>query len=645
MTPSLPRMVLPAGGAAGLSAIAWVGAGYLSGHPLALAITVLIGVVFVAGMAELWRFDRDSSRLRRALPLVDAPPPALADWLAQVPDALRAAVRLRLDGHRLPLPGPAMTPYLVGLLALLGMLGTFLGMVVTLQGTGLALQQASNLAGMRDSLAAPVKGLGLAFGTSVAGVAASAVLGLMSALSRRQRLRVAQQLDAAIAGPLHGLSRAHRDEAAQARLQAQMQQADDRVHELARQLAGHMHQQSAHMATLLQQQAQWLPALADRLQAAMEQLDAQGRRTGEQLLAGQAHAQQRIEAAFQGLATAVGQALQHSLADGAQRAADTLGPAVQATLDGLAQQAQSLHAQLGAHTRQQVDALAAAVDARAAAWLQSLSERQAAQGQALTAAVGDRLEAAALRLDGAAQALGGAWQAAAERHERQAAERDAQRLAAWLQALEASAARIGAQVEGQARATVAEVARLAHGAAEAPRAAAEVVAQLREQLSDSLARDQALLAERTRVLATLDTLLDAVRHNAGAQKAAIDTLVASTADWLAQASSRFDARAEAQAARLEALAGQLGEGAADVASLGQALVAAVDGFARAGEALTGHLQRLDESLGQAMARSDEQLAYYVAQAREVIDLSLSAQQQIVADLQRVAAGRLAPAGA
>jgi DNA anti-recombination protein RmuC len=89
----------------------------------------------------------------------------------------------------------------------------------------------------------------------------------------------------------------------------------------------------------------------------------------------------------------------------------------------------------------------------------------------------------------------------------------------------------------------------------------------------------------------------------------------------------------------------LGEGAADVASLGQALVAAVDGFARAGEALTGHLQRLDESLGQAMARSDEQLAYYVAQAREVIDLSLSAQQQIVADLQRVAAGRLAPAGA
>ena len=40
-----------------------------------------------------------------------------------------------------------------------------------------------------------------------------------------------------------------------------------------------------------------------------------------------------------------------------------------------------------------------------------------------------------------------------------------------------------------------------------------------------------------------------------------------------------------------------------------------------------------------MARSDEQLAYYVAQAREVIDLSILSQKQIVEDLQQLAAGR------
>ena len=34
-------------------------------------------------------------------------------------------------------------------------------------------------------------------------------------------------------------------------------------------------------------------------------------------------------------------------------------------------------------------------------------------------------------------------------------------------------------------------------------------------------------------------------------------------------------------------------------------------------------QRIEGAIGQSMSRSDEQLAYYVAQAREVIDLSLA----------------------
>ena len=44
---------------------------------------------------------------------------------------------------------------------------------------------------------------------------------------------------------------------------------------------------------------------------------------------------------------------------------------------------------------------------------------------------------------------------------------------------------------------------------------------------------------------------------------------------------------------------------------------------------------VEHTLSQAMARSDEQLAYYVAQAREVIDLSISSQQGIVEDLRRL----------
>ena len=40
---------------------------------------------------------------------------------------------------------------------------------------------------------------------------------------------------------------------------------------------------------------------------------------------------------------------------------------------------------------------------------------------------------------------------------------------------------------------------------------------------------------------------------------------------------------------------------------------------------------------QALARSDEQLDYYVAQAREVIELSVGAQKQIIDALQQLAA--------
>src|SRR6201999_4592839 len=109
--------------------------------------------------------------------------------------SLRNAVRLRVEGERVALPSPSLTPYLVGLLVLLGMLGTLLGMMATLRGTGMALESATDLEAIRGSLAAPVKGLGVAFGTSIAGVASSAMLGLLSALCRRERLQAVQQLD------------------------------------------------------------------------------------------------------------------------------------------------------------------------------------------------------------------------------------------------------------------------------------------------------------------------------------------------------------------------------------------------------------------------------------------------------------------
>ena len=49
----------------------------------------------------------------------------------------------------------------------------------------------------------------------------------------------------------------------------------------------------------------------------------------------------------------------------------------------------------------------------------------------------------------------------------------------------------------------------------------------------------------------------------------------------------------------------------------------------------GRLERIEGVLEKSLARSDDPLAYYVAQAREVIDLSLLAQKQMVDDLRQV----------
>ncbi|MEE7567091.1 hypothetical protein HH297_12075, partial [Xanthomonas sp. Kuri4-3] len=57
------------------------------------------------------------------------------------------------------------------------------------------------------------------------------------------------------------------------------------------------------------------------------------------------------------------------------------------------------------------------------------------------------------------------------------------------------------------------------------------------------------------------------------------------------------------------------------------------------EALMQRLEHVGGALDASLARSDEQLAYYVAQAREVIDLSVLSQKQIIEELQQLAGRR------
>jgi hypothetical protein len=939
---------------AGLAAACWIAASYVGSNALALSVTLLIVVCYLAGALELRRYAQATNTLTRAVDGLTAPPASLATWLEPLHPSLRNAVRLRVEGERVALPGPALTPYLVGLLVLLGMLGTLLGMVATLRGTGLALESATDLQAIRASLAAPVKGLGFAFGTSIAGVATSAMLGLLSALCRRARLEAAQALDVKIATSLRIYSQAHQREEG---------------------------------FKLMQRQADVMPTLVDRLQTMMTVIEQQSLALNERQLASQEAFHGKTEAVYTRLAGSVERSLRDSVADSARAASAALQPVMEATMAGLARETAALHGavseavqrqldglssgfdtttakvagiwndalaghqrsseELAAHCRGSMERVTEAFELRSAAlldgvsarldatagsvsqaWSDALSRQERAgeklaldNQQALAAAAAtfeahsasllrgvgqshadlqtelasrdeqrlavwtdklgtmasalstewaaagmqtaqhqqeicetlaqtardmsaqtqahasetiaeinrlveaaaeapkaaanlhaeiasrdeQRLAAWTDKLGSMASTLSAEWaavgtqtaqrqqeicetlaqtardmsaqtqahasdtiaeinrlvvaaaeapKAAANLHaeiasrdeqrlaawtdklgsmattlsnewaqvgtktaQRQQeicetlaqtarvmsaqtqahasetiaeinrlveaaseapkaaanlhaeiASRDEQRLAAWTDKLGSMAttlsnewAQVGtktaqrqqeicetlaqtarditAQTQTHASDTIAEIGQLVQAASEAPKAAAEVVAELRQKLSDSMVRDTAMLQERSRLLETLETLLDAVNHASGQQRTTVDALVATSADLLERVGTRFTDQVELETGKLGAVAAQVTGSAVEVASLGEAFGAAVQMFGESNDKLVAHLQRIETALDKSLARSDEQLAYYVAQAREVVDLSVMSQKQIVEDLQHLARQR------
>jgi len=707
----------------GAVAVVWIGAGFVESSFLALAMTAIIGAVYVFGALELRQFRQATSTLATALTSIPESLTDLNDWLAGVPSSLQNPVRLRIEGERVGLPGPALTPYLVGLLVMLGMLGTFLGMVVTLKGAVFALEKTTDLEAMRSALAVPVKGLGLAFGTSVAGVAASAMLGLMSAFSRRERMLAAQLLDTRIATVLRRFSLTH---------------------------------QRQETFKALQLQSQALPQVVDKLQAMMTQMEGMSQQLNQRLLSNQEDFHSNVKGVYTELASAVDKSLRESLSQSAHAAGESIKPLVEAAMSGIAQEAKTMHERMADTVQAQLDGLSArfsaTADTVAGTWTAALSSHEQANA-GIVANVGRSLEAFNASFEQRSAALVAKLGDTYASLQAGQAESDQHRQQAWTQSLEAMAAALAhelqetsAQTLGQQRQicdtlprtaqhiteqaqagaskSLAEttrligsaeelmrsriaseaqwieqhrermdqlagllrtelgalkdeeaargnaaverlgqlqaaltshlttlgtaleepITRLIHTASEAPRAAAEVIGQLREQVSTSVARDNELLEERSRIMQTLNALLDAINHASVEQRAVIDSLVASSAAALNAAGNAFSDNVASEAAKLSDIAAHVTSSAVDVASLSEAFGFAVNSFNEANEKLIANLQRIEGALDKSMSRSDEQLAYYVAQAREIIDLSMTSQKEVLEELRQLPATQAALEG-
>ena len=700
----------------GAIAILWVAYGFLGGNLLALVMTLIVAAAYLAGALELQAYRRDTGAFGVAVAALERTPGSLADWLATLPASLQTPVRLRVEGMRVGMPGPTMAPYLVGLLVMLGMLGTFLGMVVTLSGAAFALEGTTDLQAVRAAFAVPIKGLGLSFGTSVAGVAASAMLGLMLAIVKRERMLEAQALDLKIAGVLHRFTDAFQRE----------------------QTLG-----------ALQKQSEALPLVADQMQAAMLRMEALSQQLNDRLQVNQERFHLEVKEVYTELARSVDQSLRTSMAQSANQAADTIKPVVVAAMAALADESSQQQTRTATALQSQLETLAAHLAATAGsvtdAWQRAVANQDRA-GAALAGTLEKTLSEFVQKFENRSIAM---VQDVKESHVAAnvaQANQDASRLAAWVQSLEAIArtirhdreqaslaaeaqqqqlsdtwlnaantisdhakesaiqtvnalSRMGDVAQDMARSRLelestwadaqrermekmlsmlqselitlreeeamrgsaaverlaelqanvgthlaalgvsleAPIARLMVTASEAPRAAAEVIGQLRQEVSLSAARDNELLEERTRILATLNNLLAGINHASLEQRTVIDALVTSSATALESTSQNFAAKIDVEAAKLAGIAAHVTSSAVDVAALGDTLGFSMRSFNEANQKLISNLQGIEGALGKSLARSDDQLAYYVAQAREIIDLSVMAQKEMVEAMQQLSA--------
>lgn len=603
--------------ATGLAVVAWIGQGFFGSDVLALTVTGIIALVYGLGFVELTGFRRTTHQLAQRLSHAPDNREQLAGWLAGLPESVQFAVQKRIDGHFAALPSPQLTPYLVGLLVMLGLLGTFAGMIVTLSGAASALDGSTDLSAIRSALAAPIAGLSLAFGTSIAGVAASAMLGLASTLSRRERLQVSRQLDNTLRQRLQHLS------------------------------ADYQRQQTLQA---LQIQASALPQMATAMETMTARMEQLGQQLEQSLSRNQQQFHSTVGSHYQSLADSVAKSLENALDTSTRLAAERIEPIVTEAMSQLQKEAGDLQERWSATSQQQLSELAegfkTTTQDAGERWQQNLLAQQqvsAEQQQALQ----DASQQAQLQLMGQLQDYQAQFREESAQlvsHQQQGIETLINSISEQLTALRGQEAAYGEAANerlAQLEATVtrhlselgasleAPMTRLIETASETPKAAAEVIARLQQEMTRNSERENELLEERQRLVQELDSLLESQRGNADSQRQAVDALISGAGDTLTGIGERFNTLIQAQSQQLGTLGQELTGSSQEVAALSEAFLQAVELFSTSNRQLQKSLAKNQQALDSASTRHDEQLAYYVAQAREVIDLSLSSQKEVI----------------
>lgn len=616
----MTRLLFAGAFAIGLIAIIWIGRLFFGVDALGLGVTVLICVAYLVGTLELISFRRSTATITQALECVDESKDDFNAWLGRIAPSLQNTVRSRVNGARIALPAPVATPYLVGLLVMLGLIGTFVGMVDTLRGAVVALEGTSELEAIRAGLAAPIEGLGLAFGTSVAGVAASAMLGLLSTISRRERLLASQELDTFIHSHMAHYSMSH---------------------------------QQTQAFVAIQEQAKALPNVVEQLSTLATSVEQMSERVSDQLVQNQQQFHARVADLYGELNTAIDQSLKSTLRESAEQLSAVVQPMAEQTFkkldDATVTTQQTLHQQTEAqlstlrdlslgHQTQSQDALMATL------------QQQTVSADSLLAKVSETVDAAMADLQSHStnifKSVSDSNAKLAEQQSQQAEkisavmqqelsnirEQESTRNAAALSSLSQIETVFAKQLSDLGQALEEPMTRLIKTASETPKAAAEVIEKLRGEMTKNIARDNDLLKERKVLMQQLEGLSKTLDDNSRGQREAVDHLLAHSAETLTSVGSQFSEHVHSESAKLSDVAQHFASSSVEMASLSEAFNAAVNMFRESNTQLIENLTRIEASLEKSTSRSDEQLAYYVSQAREIIDHNMMSHQHIIAAL-------------
>jgi hypothetical protein len=363
--------------------------------------------------------------------------------------------------------------------------------------------------------------------------------------------------------------------------------------------------------------------VVDQLQTLMTSMERMGQQLNTQWISNQESFHRQVTGVYTDLASAIDKSLRDSLMQSAQVAGDSIRPVVEAAMQGIAHEAQAAHARMTVTTQTQLDTLTSRFSATAATTGQALMDTLAQTAQAITAQTETSASNTLAEISRVAAASEALMQSRMDSE------------AHWIR-------QHGERMDQVATLLRNELGALRDAEAQRGNAAVERLGQLRAEISNSLARDNMLLEDRSRIMETLSTLLDAINHASVEQRSVIDSLVASSAKTLTQAGNQFANQVDAEATKLSDIAAHVTSSAVEVSSLSETFRFAVGSLNEANEKLIGGLQRIEGAMDKSMARSDDQMAYYVAQAREIIDLSLMSQKEIFEELRQLP-GKMAPA--